>query len=71
MELYFVHSQAKAIANIAAFVVYLLIVRKGTGRFVKKNHTKLKPLHLMEGFQTLKLRIHFVNLQHEALQEKV
>jgi len=40
LEVDFEHSQVKEIANIAAFV-YLLIVSKGTGRFVKKKSSKV------------------------------
>ena len=45
-----------AIANIAASL-YLLIVRKGTGRFVKREKSsKVETSAFNEGFQTLKLQ---------------
>jgi len=54
LELDFVHSQAQAIANLAAFM-YLLIVSKSTGSFVKES-SKVKTSAFNEGFHTLKLQ---------------
>jgi len=51
LELDFVHSQAQAIANLAAFM-YLLIVSKSTGSFVKES-SKVKTSAFKEGFHTL------------------
>ena len=53
-ELDFVQLQI-AIANIAASM-YLLIVSKGTGRFVREKIIKVKTSAFNEGFQTLKLQ---------------